>query len=116
MKAPQVIYAIQEQGSLGAWELTGHFFTVDKEAYAYVDKKNLESVIESIDDFSNARKELAKWTETDFEEVKVMDSKEISDLLKTIPDGLIGEFADELQMGGFFSYEVLGNCDGKNPE
>lgn len=110
------IYAIQEQGSLGCWELTGHAFTDQKQADAYTDKKTLESILGWFKHSPHRRKTLAEWAKRDPEEVDEMDNEETLELLKSLPDGYVTDFADELNCGGFFSYEVLGIYDGEDPE
>ena len=110
------IYVIQEQGSLGCWELTGHAFTDDKQADAYVEKKTLEAIVEYFGHSPHRRKTLAEWAKRDPEEVAEMDTEKTVELLKSLPDELIHEFSEELQCGGFFSYEILSIYDGENPE
>ncbi len=112
----QDIYAIQEQGSLGCWELTGHAFIDEKQADAYIEKKTLESILGWFEHSPHRRKTLAEWAKRDPEEVDEMGDKETVELLKSLPDGYLHEFAEELQCGGFFSYEVLRFYDGEDPE
>jgi len=109
------IYAIQEQGSLGCWEVTGHAFTDKAQADAYVDKKTIESIIESLD-YGPHRGMLAEWAKVSVEKVEAMEEGALVELIKSLPDGYLTDLAGEMQCGGFFSYEVLQIYDGEDPE
>lgn len=112
----ECIYAIQEQGSMGAWELTGHAFKDESQAHAYVDRETMRAILEWLRCSPRHFQTLAEWSKMDLEELEESSPEKISEVLKSLPQGHINEFADHLQCGGFFSYEALGIYDGEDPE
>lgn len=110
MSKKATVYVIEYQNSVGAWEINGPAFIDEKAASRYVSMLTVKEVAGYM-----IREEFAEALELDLEkDSKLLAGKDdetfyaIVDLLeKRGKEGLIDSAAEELQCGGFYSWEQV---------
>lgn len=115
MSKKATVYVIECQNSVGAWEINGPAFIDERAASRHVDMLTIEILANELDrdDFANS---LGLDIEKDSKLLGDQGDETFSEIIDLLEQrdklSLIYEAADELQCGGYYSYEAVALIGG----